>query len=383
MRSTRGYYGQLYSGDDFYALSSGLTVQETTNSLYNKSTAALIQPECVMIAKMSEFKEKEDLPDGFLTVLEQMPGTIMWEDVTHILRAQGFWVSYNSPFFQKIREIFARDVGRATDFATVQHLLRYNDWQHDPLSAHGYEGPKEPNAPENAIAARYDLHPWPQVRKPFGNTDAKLCRAAECLQLRFSAVSGPTADQQAPFEWTGQWHSSPHLGHPLRWTLAGGWRRGCVLTACCAAGPEGNLPQRRMLEGRRLWCSVEQPLCQGADWGFCDSDEDPILAGSFPVCVRVIPSNATSFYEYEPCQHRFTYVRQPHVDSISPRTGPSTGGTNVTLYGRYFPQARLGGLLCRFGPAAKGTKIHTSQRSDVNERSGVAHVSQVKVVQAL
>ena len=27
-----------------------------------------------MIAKMSEFKEKEDLPDGFLTVLEQMPG---------------------------------------------------------------------------------------------------------------------------------------------------------------------------------------------------------------------------------------------------------------------------------------------------------------------
>ena len=28
-----GYFGQLYSGDDFYTLSSGLTVQETTNSL--------------------------------------------------------------------------------------------------------------------------------------------------------------------------------------------------------------------------------------------------------------------------------------------------------------------------------------------------------------
>lgn len=23
---------------------------------------------------------------------------------------------------------------------------------------------------------------------------------------------------------------------------------------------------------------------QGADWGVCDSEEDPILAGSFPVC---------------------------------------------------------------------------------------------------
>ena len=43
-----GYYGQLYSGDDFYSLSSGLTVQETTNSLYKKSTAELIQPLCVL-----------------------------------------------------------------------------------------------------------------------------------------------------------------------------------------------------------------------------------------------------------------------------------------------------------------------------------------------
>ena len=58
---------------------------------------------------------------------------------------------------------FQKTAQHPQDFATVQHLLRYNDWQHDPLSAHGYEGPKEPNAPENAIAARYDLHPWPQA----------------------------------------------------------------------------------------------------------------------------------------------------------------------------------------------------------------------------
>ena len=25
---------------------------------------------------------------------------------------------------------------------------------------------------------------------------------------------------------------------------------------------------------------------QGADWGVCDSEEDPILAGSFPVCSQ-------------------------------------------------------------------------------------------------
>ena len=49
------------------------------------------------------------------------------------------------------------------DLEKVKHLLRYNNWQHDPLSAAGYRGPTEPRAPENAIAARYDLHPWPKV----------------------------------------------------------------------------------------------------------------------------------------------------------------------------------------------------------------------------
>lgn len=274
-----GYYGQLYSGDDFYALSSGLTVQETTNSLYKQSTRELIQPRCVltwartilanrravdgpswvkwfspfnsgtinnqwMIAMMDRFQANHEIPDGFLTVLEQMPGSIVWKDVSQNLREQGYWVSYNSPFFKEIREvsgaddmekrfgdaysytrnprakIFQRDTIHATDLEKVKHLLRYNNWQHDPLSAAGYRGPTEPRAPENAIAARYDLHPWPKVREAFGNTDAKICRAADCLAMRFSAISGPTADDQPPFAWEGEWESSAHIGHPLRWNFS-------------------------------------------------------------------------------------------------------------------------------------------------------------------
>ncbi|CAE8613253.1 unnamed protein product [Polarella glacialis] len=110
-------------------------------------------------------------------------------------------------------------------------------------------------------------------------------------------------------------------------------------TGCCNPSGDPNGP----------WCSVEEPYCQGADWGYCDSREDPIIAGSYPVCVRVLPSSASTVYEHEPCHHRFTYFRSPHVDSLSPRSGPITGGTNVTLTGRYFPQTRLGGLLCKFG----------------------------------
>ncbi|CAE7577257.1 plbB [Symbiodinium sp. CCMP2592] len=268
-----GYFGQLYSGDDFYTLSSGLTVQETTNSLYNKSTAALIKPESVLtwartlvanrratdgsswarwfspfnsgtinnqwqVVATSKFRPGEEVPDGMLTVLEQMPGIIVWEDVSEVLRSQGFWVSYNSPYFPTIREasgadfmerrygdaysytknprakIFARDILKATDLQKVQKLLRYNNWREDPLSAHGYEGPWEPRAPENAIAARYDLHPWENTTEAFGNTDGKICTASDCQALRFSAISGPTADQQPPFSWTGRWRTSPHVGQP-------------------------------------------------------------------------------------------------------------------------------------------------------------------------
>ncbi|CAE7932557.1 plbB [Symbiodinium sp. KB8] len=345
-----GYYGQLYSGDDFYTLSSGLTVQETTNSLYNKTTAALIKPESVLtwVVATSKFRPGEEVPDGMLTVLEQMPGIIVWEDVSKLRRSQGFWVSYNSPYFPAIREasgadfmerrygdsysytknprarIFARDILKATDLPKVQKLLRYNNWRYDPLSAHGYEGPWEPRAPENAIAARYDLHPWENTTEAFGNTDGKICTASDCQALRFSAISGPTADQQPPFSWTG----SPGAQSNSLYVWAFGFGTVCT--------------------------DVERVISQGADWGVCDSEEDPMLAGSYPVCVRVVPSSAENVFEYEPCQHRFTYIRQPHVDSVSPRSGPNTGGTNVSVHGRYFPEERLGGLLCRFGSQEAG-----------------------------
>lgn len=59
-----------------------------------------------------------------------------------------------------------------------------------------------------------------KVRKAFGNTDAKICKASDCLALRFSAISGPTADDQPPFAWAGEWESSAHIGHPLLWNFS-------------------------------------------------------------------------------------------------------------------------------------------------------------------
>ena len=38
---------------------------------------------------MSRFKAGQEIPDGFLTVLEQMPGTIVWADVSDELKHGG------------------------------------------------------------------------------------------------------------------------------------------------------------------------------------------------------------------------------------------------------------------------------------------------------
>ncbi|CAG2123568.1 unnamed protein product, partial [Medioppia subpectinata] len=43
-------------------------------------------------------------PD-LLWVLEQMPTLVVSQDVTGVLRSQGYWASYNVPFFEQIFNI--------------------------------------------------------------------------------------------------------------------------------------------------------------------------------------------------------------------------------------------------------------------------------------
>ena len=45
-------------------------------------------------------------------------------------------------------QIFRRDAGNVVDMASLQYMLRYNDYQHDPYAA---------GDPYNAICSRGDL----------------------------------------------------------------------------------------------------------------------------------------------------------------------------------------------------------------------------------
>ncbi|CAG2110675.1 unnamed protein product, partial [Medioppia subpectinata] len=194
------YPGLIFSGDDYYVLSSGRVVQETTNNNYNKSLYSTVRPNQVvlefarnvvanrlatgggqwsdifgrynsvtynnqfMIVDYKLFTKGtpvHSLTDNSLWVCEQMPGTMTAADMTKVLRDTTYWGSYNVPYNETARAlIFHRDHNSVTDLNALYSLMRSNDFQHDFLSqCHQYHQECQPGyAGQLAIAARYDLN---------------------------------------------------------------------------------------------------------------------------------------------------------------------------------------------------------------------------------
>lgn len=272
------YPGLIFSGDDFYLLSSGLAVMETTNSNNNKNLTAKITYRSVMdwtrnivanrlanygiewskwfkkynsgtynnqfmVLDYKQFEPGQPLKSGLLWVTEQMPGYMVSEDMTDTLRNKSYWSSYNVPYFEKIYNIsgypqmvekygdwftynrtpraliFARDHSNVTSMEAMTKLMRYNDYMNDPLSRCDCV---PPYSAENAISARSDLNN-PKGRYPFsalsfrahGGTDMKLTNSSLFASLEFLSVAGPTFDSLPPFRWsTSGFPTEKHEGHP-------------------------------------------------------------------------------------------------------------------------------------------------------------------------
>ena len=62
-----------------------------------------------MIVDYNNFVPGKPVPDNTLWVLETIPGMTHAEDMSHRLRAQRYWASYNRPFFQDVREASGHD----------------------------------------------------------------------------------------------------------------------------------------------------------------------------------------------------------------------------------------------------------------------------------
>jgi len=155
----------------------------------------------------------------------------------------GYWPSYNIPFFERIynesgfttaikvfgdwltydmsprSQIFRRDANQVTTAVEFQRMLRYNDWQKDPLSD---------GNPGNQISSRFDLvskdanitNPY-LVRAPFGGVDSKMTSYSFLSQASVMAQSGPTHDSLPPFNWNDGGWKVVHEGMPDVWNF--GW----------------------------------------------------------------------------------------------------------------------------------------------------------------
>eukprot|EP01104_Vermistella_antarctica_P009221 TRINITY_DN2354_c2_g1_i1.p1 TRINITY_DN2354_c2_g1~~TRINITY_DN2354_c2_g1_i1.p1 ORF type:complete len:603 (-),score=165.15 TRINITY_DN2354_c2_g1_i1:6-1736(-) len=242
------YPATLGSFDDFYMTSYGLTVIETSLSIFNNSIYSVLTPESVLYAyrvilanRMSssapdwvenfsrynsgtynnqwmvfdsnKFIPSVGLEDDAFWVAEQIPGLIESGDMTPTLR-MGYWPSYNVPSFANVYKlagyptvvasdpamlnyetccranIFRRDQASVHDMTSYKYLMRYNDYENDPFSL---------GQPELSISSRFDLDT--QYPMPMGGYDTKTTSYTMSRALMADVISGPT-QQQPVFEWT-------------------------------------------------------------------------------------------------------------------------------------------------------------------------------------
>ncbi|XP_049661502.1 putative phospholipase B-like 2 [Accipiter gentilis] len=280
------YPGTIFSGDDFYILSSGLVALETTIGNNNPDRWKYLDPRGSvlewlrnivanrlarsgpewaavfrrfnsgtynnqwMVVDYNAFTPgKASPPPGVLTVLEQIPGLVVAADRTELLYQQGYWASYNLPYFEEIfnasgnpelvkkygdwftydknprAQIFRRNQTLVRDLDSMVRLMRSNNYLRDPLSRCG--GCDPPQNAENAISARSDLnppngtYPFPALRQRcHGGTDMKVTSSGMAPTFGLVAASGPTWGDVPPFRWS----ASPcgnllHMGHPDLWTF--------------------------------------------------------------------------------------------------------------------------------------------------------------------
>lgn len=268
------YPGCVSSTDDFYMMNSGLTVMDTSLEILNAAAynrvaefptnshipnfmrvmvanriaktgphwASLMSEQNSgtnnaqwMIVNYNLFFPGQPIRDGTLFVMEQVPGMTQKADMSYVLRDQGYWASFNRPYFDKTRAISghtaaAKAYGALYSYADspraqifhglapaaettfdMRAIMNRNEWPQEGTV---------PVSPGHAISARLDLA---YSKIPNGGIDAKI--ASRCLMrsLQCQAISGPSHDRQPVFKWKqgdeelfGGW---PHLGLPDVWNF--------------------------------------------------------------------------------------------------------------------------------------------------------------------
>lgn len=266
--------GFLWSLDDWYITSNGLVVMETTNTDYTEQHIEGLVVNSVlswmrgmaanwlaetpgewahifsmhnsgtynsqwMVLDHKRFTKGEPLPPGSFYVLEQASTFVEVMDATSHLNEQGYWASYNVPFFPSVyvasgfdemrahqgnefsyydaprARIFREEEMYVKDMESFKRVMRLNNYLSNPLSG---------GEPGNAIAGRSDLSPNPAKFQLDGAIDAKVVNMEMAARMVFDAVNGPTHDNLPPFSWA-EYPDVAHHGMPqvfnFTWTSFG------------------------------------------------------------------------------------------------------------------------------------------------------------------
>jgi hypothetical protein len=156
---------------------------------------------------------------------------------------QGYWASFNSPWFTEIfniagypekiasagaigswysyyncsrYKIFKRDAPTVTNFDEFKGLMDQNRFANDPLSN---------GDPAQQPMSRYDLRPddciWGK-RRAYGGLDVKATTILRSLAfLSFDAKGSPTHASQPPFNFAApEWAHLNHDGLPALWNFS-------------------------------------------------------------------------------------------------------------------------------------------------------------------
>lgn len=160
--------------------------------------------------------------------------------VTSVLSELGYWPSFNIAYIPEIyswsgypanksasdgylgaprARIFRREAPKVVDWADFKHLIRYNNFENDPICAPLSQTHKRSG--DCAISARGDL-PGPHGGA-FGGIDAKVIKVSNMHSVQpptrgsappaVEAQAGPSHDQQPPFRWA-QFPNISHIGLP-------------------------------------------------------------------------------------------------------------------------------------------------------------------------
>eukprot|EP00055_Hartaetosiga_balthica_P008244 m.30036 g.30036 ORF g.30036 m.30036 type:complete len:561 (-) comp6198_c0_seq1:242-1924(-) len=262
--------GDLESKDDFYTLSSQLTVLETSLTVFNKSLYAALTPKSVpvwirvqlanrmansapswvsfflknssgthnsewIVTDYNKFTPLSPLPRNSIWMVDEMVSYSHAEDMTEKFLNDGYLATFNIPYFQDIFNIsgygtagfnytndsryklFKRDHVKAMDLVSMCALMNSNDYIHDPLSG---------GNPCNQISARCDLpgsngtshNPY-----DFGAIDSKNVNAQLVKEQAIEIIGGMPHTHVPVFSFDGQWAKIPHAGMPhtfdFDWTI--------------------------------------------------------------------------------------------------------------------------------------------------------------------